>query len=645
MQPHSCQSCASHTHGTTQLEVPLVWTSGLLLGIATGLAWYGVRSDYLFALSALAGGWFALADALRSAWKAKLDIEALMVLAAVGAAFLGKWFEAAFLLFLFSLGHALEHRAMDRARQSVAALSKLRPSRALRRKNPEEDWQEVESSLLEVGDILLVRPGERVASDGIVRRGISSLDQSAITGESMPVERAPDDTVYAGTVNLQAALEVEVNRPVSDSVLARMLNLVAQAEAQRGPSQLFARRVEQIFVPLAILGGPILGGWLYWRGLPLGESVLRGISVLVAASPCALAISTPAAVLSALGRAARYGILVKGGVHLENLAKVEVIAFDKTGTLTIGSPRLLATLPAPDSTAQELLTTAAALEQESSHPLARALLQEAQVQQWRLPEVRDSRAIAGRGLEGTLADGRSVRLGSLALFDDKAPEWVTEAVAEQNQLGRTTIVVQREGTFLGVLGLADVPRAEAVATIQQLRQCGLKKLVMLSGDNLSTAQAVARSLGLDEVHAPLLPEQKVSWVKTLAQDQRLAMVGDGINDAPALASASVGIAMGGAGSDVALETADVVLMADRLDNLPVAIELSRQALRIIRQNLCIAIGVSILLIAASVFGWVNISQAVVLHEGSTVVVVLNGLRLLWFQAQSSSSESKPLRNA
>lgn len=583
-----------------------------------------------YLLSMLCGGFFAVRGSINSAIQGRLDIEALMVLAAVGAGVLGKLFEGGFLLFLFSLAHALEHRAMDRARKSIESLTKLRPENALRKRG--ENLETVAINQLLRGDRVLVRPGDRVPVDGVIREGTSSLDQAAVTGESVPVTRGVGEPVFAGTVNVDGTLEVEVTRLSNESVLAKVVDMVAEAEARKGPSQLFARRVEQRFVPIAILGAPVLTTVL-WGGfhVPFADAVLRGISVLVAASPCALAIATPAAVLSGVARAAKSGVLVKGGSHLEALGNLNAVAFDKTGTLTEGKPKVVMLQTGESISEQDLLSTAAALENQSSHPLAKAIVDEAAARHYPVPLASQTRALLGKGLVGQLA-GESVQVGSLSLFEGQnIPQWVHEGVHKMQESGRTAVVVERAGKFLGILGLADVARKDAVNTLKRLRSLGVKKTVMLSGDNLVTAKAVANEVGVDEVRAPLMPEDKVHAVRELAKQNTVAMIGDGVNDAPALASASIGVAMGGAGSDVALETADVVLMGDNLEALPFAVELARHSVGVIKQNLFIAIGVSALLVTASCMNWVNISQAVVLHEGSTLVVVGNGLRLLLFK--------------
>jgi len=637
-EPTKGHACACHAHGSSLapvLEMPLVLTSGILLSLGVFLSATHtgppILPQILFALSIFSGGFFAVRGAWNTAMQGRLDIEALMVLAAVGAGALGKFFEGGFLLFLFSLGHALEHRAMERARKSIESLGKLRPENALRKRGDKLDT--VPIGELRRGDRVLIRPGDRVPVDGIIREGTSTLDQAAVTGESVPVTRTLGEPVFAGTVNIEGTLEVEVSRLSSESVLAKVVDMVAEAEARKGPSQLFARRIEQRFVPLALAGAPILTGILYLNGLPFADAVLRGISVLVAASPCALAISTPAAVLSAVARAARAGVLVKGGTHLEALGNLKSVAFDKTGTLTEGKPKVVSLKAAEGLSEDRLLATAAALENQSSHPLARAITEEANQRKLEVPLASQTRALLGKGLSGKI-DGVEVQVGNLSLFEGQEvtiPDWVRDTVHDFQESGKTAVVVEEGGQFLGVLGLADVARKDAMATLKKLKTLGVSRAVMLSGDNLITARAIAKEVGVDEVKAPLMPEEKVTAIREMSKENTTAMIGDGVNDAPALASASIGVAMGGAGSDVALETADIVLMADNLETLPFAVELARYAVGVIKWNLAIALSVSAVLVASSCFGWVNISEAVILHEGSTIVVVLNGLRLLFFK--------------
>jgi Cd2+/Zn2+-exporting ATPase len=635
-EPERGHVCSHHAHSgglAPKLEMPLVIAAGVLIALGLLVQWGSVlppvAPTVLFVLALISGGFFAVRGAALSLRQGIADIETLMVLAGVGAGLLGAWFEGAFLLFLFSLGHALEHRAMERARRSIEALGKLRPETA--RVKVGDEVKEVPVRQVQRGAIIIVRPGDRAPLDGVIRNGQSSLDQAAITGESVPVAKGPGDTVFAGTINTESSLEIEVTKLSAESVLARIIDMVAEAEAQKSPTQRFAKKLERVFVPIVLVIAPLLTAVLIFQGLSFKEALLRGISLLVAASPCALAIATPAAVLSAVARGARGGVLIKGGAHLEMLGKVAAMAFDKTGTLTLGKPRLISVVPAPDVTEKELLAAAGCAESHSAHPLAAAVVEGARERGIDLSAADSCQAVHGKGIHAVV-DGDPVSVGNLALFEGAPiPEPITLSSKSLESAGQTTMVVRRGERFLGVLGVADTLRPEAKETLSALRRIGVRRNVMLSGDNLLVAKAVAAQAGIDEARAPLMPDGKVAALRGLAKEGGVAMVGDGVNDAPALAAASVGIAMGGAGSDVALETADLVLMSEGLGRLPFAVKLSRTASGVIFQNLIIALGVSAALIVASIFGWVRISQAVILHEGSTLLVVANGLRLLLFR--------------
>ncbi len=642
-EPSKGHACSFHAHGgglAPLLQMPLSIAGGVLL--AAGFAYHQFVSrtdgigDIICLVAMICAGLFPAKAAFNSVKSGIFDIETLMVLAAIGAGFLGAYFEGAFLLFLFSLGHALEHRAMDKARHAVEELGKLRPSMAIVKQGAET----IEVPVQEVkrGDIVVVRPGDRVPLDGTIRAGNSSLDQATITGESVPVAKGPGDDVFAGTINTDGALEVEVKKLSSESMLAKIVDMVSEAEAHKGQSQKFAQKLERTFVPIILLAAPALAVVLMMTGLPLKEAILRGISLLVAASPCALAIATPAAVLSAVARAAKGGVLIKGGVHLETLGKVDAIAFDKTGTLTIGKPSVVAVKPEPDVTENNLLAIAASAESHSSHPLAIAIIDGAKKRGCSLTTAERSEAVHGQGVKSVI-DGKSVWAGNSALFQQERglPASIQESVTKLEEDGKTVVIVSYEEKFLGVVGIADTVRTETPAVLKALKELGVERSVMLSGDNQTVAKAIAKQIGIDEARAPLMPDDKAKFLRTLANGGGVAMVGDGVNDAPALAAASVGIAMGGTGSDVALETADLVLMSKGLEQLPFAVELSRAATGKIRQNLAIALGVSGILVLASIFGWVNISQAVVLHEGSTLIVLFNGLSLISFRGRAKTA--------
>ena len=581
-----------------------------------------------------AGGFYTLRDAWQSLRSRRFDIDTLMIVAAAGAAALGAWEEGALLLFLFSLGHALEHMAMDRARKAIEALAELAPKTAIVQRDGVEIEVRVED--LQRGDRVIVKPGQRIPADGQVATGNSAVDQSPVTGESMPVDKQAGDKVFAATVNGEGALIVEVTKLARESTLARMMDLVAEAQTQKSPTQRFTDRFERIFVPVVLVGVGLLIVLPPLFGFPFAEAFYRAMAVLVAASPCALAIATPSAVLSGIARAARGGVLIKGGVHLENLGVLTAIAFDKTGTLTVGKPRVTDVV-AINADEAGLLTVAAAVESRSAHPLAQAVVTEARRRGLIWSEAGKVEAVTGKGLRAEV-DGKEIAIGNAKLFDGESiPEAIRQHTERLQTEGKSTMLIQADGQFLGVVGLADTPREGVKQVLQRLQQIGVSKTIMLTGDNDRVGRAIADAVGLDEVKAGLLPEDKVKAMEELAERYgQVAMIGDGVNDAPAMARATVGIAMGGAGTDVALETADVALMADDLSKLPFAVALSRASRHIIRQNLWVSLGVVALLIPATLFGWAGIGLAVLVHEGSTLVVVINALRLLAYPDEENT---------
>jgi Zn2+/Cd2+-exporting ATPase len=565
--------------------------------------------------------------------RVSFDIDLLMLLAALGAAVLGEWAEGALLLFLFSLAHALEHYALGRARNAIRALAELAPpvARVIR----DGDEVEVASEHVQPGDRVRVRPGERIAVDGTVRHGTSAVDQAPITGESVPVDKAPGDEVFAGTVNGDGMLEVVAVRAAGDRTLDRVVRLVEEAQTSKAPTQRFTERFARVFVPSALVAVvlvifvPPLAGLLPWA-----ESFYRGMALLVAVSPCALALGTPATVLAGIAQAARRGVLVKGGAHLEQLGAVRALALDKTGTLTRGEPEVVEVVPAPGTTAEELLRVAAAVERLSQHPLARAVVRHAEAEGIRIPEADGLHSITARGVRSAV-DGLQVEVGNAALWEDQGIALPAALRADLDRLeaaGRSVMAVRHGERWLGVIGGADLPRPGVRQVLERLRALGVGPIVMLTGDNRGVAEAVGREVGVDQVYAGLLPEDKLAHIRELRrQHGEVVMVGDGVNDAPALAHASIGIAMGGAGTAVALETADVALMADDLARLPFAVGLSRRARAIIRQNLVIALGVIAFLAVATVSGTFGLGVAVAFHEGSTLIVIANALRLLRYE--------------
>jgi len=612
----------------TALGIAIGW-----LGGALGLPHAWQHAAYLVAY--LAGGYFGVREGLAELRRGIINVDLLMVLAAIGAAILGNWREGAILLFLFSLSNTLQDYAMGRSRRAIEALMKLRPEVALVRRGNGEVLVRVEA--LRLGDIVIVKPGERLPVDGVVRVGQSAVDQSTITGESVPVDVGPEKQVFASTVNLTGALEVEVTRLASESTLARIIKLVEEAHEQKAPTQRFLDEFEQKYA-LGVIAATLLALVIpvLVLGQPFEQSFYRAMTLLVVASPCALVISVPAAILSAIANAARRGILFKGGAHLENLASVKAVAFDKTGTLTGGKAVLTDLVPLAGQDEDALLALAAAVEARSEHPLAQAIVNAARQRQLAFEPAEDFEALSGRGAQATVA-GRVFVIGKPELFlaqmDPAVGVELRSRVEALESQGKTTMLLGERGDenlrLHGIVAVADQPRAEARQAVQALRQAGIEHVIMLTGDNPRVAEAIAQQIGVDEYKAGLLPEDKVRYVQQLGERYGVvAMVGDGVNDAPALAAAGVGIAMGAAGTDVALETADVVLMSNDLTRLAHVVKLSHKARRIVWQNIAFALGVIVVLVASNFLVGVPLPLGVVAHEGSTLVVVANGLRLL-----------------
>ncbi|MCC7204701.1 MAG: cadmium-translocating P-type ATPase [Phycisphaeraceae bacterium] len=615
----------------------LLLAAGWGVHLAEGPMWLRLT---LLAAAAIAASLDTFPNAIATLRTFRLDVDVLMFAAAAGAAALGQYEEGVLLLFLFGAGAAGEHLALSRARNAILALSSVAPQTAFRLK-ADGSQEEIPVEQLAVGDRLIVRPFDRVPADAAVTEGASSLDQSAITGESMPVSKEPGDVVFAGTLNGEGRLVVTVSKLAAESTLAQIVRLVQEAQTAKSPTELFTDRIESIYVPIVFVATGLLifippllniGGtegemakWGLW-----GLWFYRAMAFLTAASPCALAIGTPAAVLCGIARAARVGVLVKGGAYLQSLGGVKAIIFDKTGTLTPGKPTLTDVLPLNGTDESQLLAIAAGLEQDSSHPLAEAISAAARQRRIAPAAVTAVEQTPSLGIRGQL-DGSPVAIGKPSLAAD--PAALESMLADLNRQGKTAVAVFRDGKPIGVLALIDQPRPNCRHALDRLRKLGVEHLVMATGDHPTTAHAIAEAAGVNECHADLLPADKLKLVDELIEKYGpVAMVGDGVNDAPALAKASVGIAMGAAGTDVAIETADVVLMGSDLDRLPEALGLSQFSRRLITQNLCIALGVICVVSPLAALGFANLGMAVVLHEGSTVVVVLNSLRILRYRA-------------
>jgi Zn2+/Cd2+-exporting ATPase len=604
------------------------WVGQQFLGFPTMFSWL------FFIIAYGVGGWEIAQHAFHALKEHHFDTDLLMVMAALGAAALGDFAEGALLIFMFSLGHALEERALEKARSAIEALADLTPKTALVRRNGTE--QEIPVEQLLIKDIVIVRPGTRIPVDASILSGSSGVDQSPVTGESIPVDKSTGDPVYAGTINGEGALEVSVTRLAADSTLSRVMKMVEEAHGQKSPTQQTMERFERIFVPGVLIATALVIILPPLFGAPFRESFLRAMTLLVAASPCALALGTPASVLAGVAQAARNGVLVKGGAHLESLGMLKAIAFDKTGTITHGKPQVTDIIAfRPELfTDKQVLALAGALECQSGHPLAQAIVRAAQNSEDQFPKIGPVTSLTGRGLRSSI-NGKTIMLGSLKLIHeagvDVSPEIVKQIETIEGN-GKTTVLITVGENLAGCIALADTLRPEIQATLKQLRSLGIEKTAILTGDNAKVAAAISKQVGLTDYYADLMPEDKAVAIQDMVKKYGVvAMVGDGVNDAPALANATVGIAMGGAGTDVALETADVALMGDNLQKLPFAVGLGRATRRIILQNLAIALGVIALLVVASLAGWTGIGVAIFIHEGSTILVVLNALRLLGYR--------------
>ncbi len=578
----------------------------------------------------------------------RLSIDFLMGAAALGAALVGSPLEGVILIFLFSLSNTLEHYAMGRTRQALGLLMELSPEAATLVDDAGKEIGTVPVDELSPGQAILVRPGERVAADGIVRSGQSEIDQAAITGESVPVQKRRGDEVYAGTINQGGALVVEVSRFAGETMLAKIIRLVEEAREQRAPAQHFIDRFAHPYTltVLAATGAVIVGGPLL-LGSEWSDSFYRAMTLLVVASPCALVISTPSAILSGIANGARHGILFKGGAHLDLAGTIDTVAFDKTGTLTMGRPRVrevvslagvrgeLRTATAGDRDAGEdeerVIALAAAVEQTSEHHLARAILTEAEARDLEVLPVERFRAVPGEGVAGEVG-GVRVWVGNATMAErlgSRVSPVLQGWVAEQTSRGRSIVYVGEDDAVIGAISFGDSLKPNAAATVRHLKYEGIRWITVLSGDHPDAVRAVAAELGADEVRAGLLPDEKVAAVRALAAHSGgVAMVGDGVNDAPAMAAATIGIAMGAVGTDVAIETADVVLMSDDIEKVDYVIHLGKRARRVVRQNVWFSVGWMFLLVALAMTVGIPLTLAVVAHEGSTLLVAANGLRLL-----------------
>ncbi len=583
----------------------------------------------LYVIAMVFGGWGNFRKAFYSLPRFDFNMSVLMSVAVLGAIGIGQWEEGAVVAFLYGVSEMLESWTMERARRSIRQLMDIAPKVARIRRDGREVEVPVEE--VQIGDIMIIRPGEKIAMDGRIIKGESAINQAAITGESVPVEKGPGDEVFAGTLNTHGSLEVEVTKLVEDTTIAKIIHMVEEAQAKRAPSQAFVDRFAAIYTPVVLV---IAAGIVLIPPLLLGQEwapwIYRGLALLVVACPCALVVSTPVAIVSAIGNAARNGVLIKGGIYLEEAGALEAIAFDKTGTLTKGEPAVTDIIPVGSLSEMELLQMAANLEVRSEHPLAVAIVKAAEARGLKVEPAEGFIALMGRGAKGQV-EGQTVYIGNLRLFEERgistAP--ILDRVRRLQEEGKTAMVIGTDQGYLGIIAVADEVREVSKKAVAELKRAGIRKTIMLTGDNEATARAIAARVGVDDFRAELLPQDKVSAIQGLLKEYgKVAMVGDGINDAPALALATVGIAMGGAGTDTALETADIALMADDLSKLPFTIRLSRAALRIIRQNITFSLVIKAIAVMAVFPGWLTLWLAILADMGASLLVTLNGMRLL-----------------
>lgn len=585
----------------------------------------------LYILAIIIGGYDLFKEGFSDLIKLDFSMESLMTIAIIGAAFIGEWAEGSIVVILFAISEALERFSMDKARQSIRSLMDIAPKEALIRRNNVEQLISVDK--IDIDDIMIIKPGQKIAMDGLVINGHSSVNQAAITGESVPVEKQLDDEVFAGTLNEEGVLEVRVTKKVTDTTIAKIIHLVEEAQGERAPAQAFVDKFAKYYTPFIIIMALMIvvvpplffgGDWNKW--------LYQGLSILVVGCPCSLVISTPVSIVSAIGNAAKNGVLVKGGVYLEEIGHLRAIAFDKTGTLTKGKPVVTDFITTSSDTGINYLSIISSLESLSQHPLASAILNEADKTNvdYKSIQIEDFQSITGKGLTGIYQNIRyyigSPKLFSASVIEETAVKVQYRQFQEQ---GKTAMYFGTDEQILGVIAVADEVRDSSADVISELHKLSIEHTIMLTGDNTKTAESIGRQLGVTEIKGDLMPQEKLDSIKALRTTyNKVAMVGDGINDAPALAASTVGIAMGGAGTDTALETADVALMGDDLQKLPFIVRLSRQTLKVIKQNITFSLGIKLLALLLVIPGWLTLWIAIVADIGATLLVTLNGLRLM-----------------
>ncbi len=617
--------------GRSKEGIGTIITSGILIALGFVGSFTGISpyvSTLLYAIAMVISGYKPVKSAYYSIKSRSLDMNVLMSAAAIGAAFIGEWLEGATVVWLFALGTTLQNMSIEKTRNSIRSLMNLAPTEA---------WIKVGSQLIKkpvedvsIGDLLIVKPGDKIPLDGEIITGESSVNQAPITGESIPVDKQVGDPVYAGTINQNGSLEIKVTKLVEDTTIAKIIHLVEEAQEQKAPTQAFIDKFANIYTPivfvlaLVVMILPPLVGFGTW-----GDWFYKGLELLVVACPCALVISTPVAIVSAIGNAAKNGVLIKGGTFLEKAGAINAIAFDKTGTLTEGKPKV-SEVKTLSATEDELLSIAYTLEDYSTHPIAQTIVEYAMDKGIQSKQGELFKSIVGKGVQATI-NGEIYYAGNARLFDEvNIPLGTAKAMVEDmQQAGKTVVIVGTKRNIMGVISVADTIRTTTVKALDGLKQVGVNEVVMLTGDNEGTAKMISKEASVSRYFADLLPEDKVDAIKKLQKEgHSVAMVGDGINDAPALATADLGIAMGGAGTDTAMETADIVLMADNLEKLPHTIKLSRKALAIIKQNIWFSLIVKFVALALIFPGWLTLWLAVLSDTGAAIIVILNALRLL-----------------
>ena len=586
----------------------------------------------LYVIAIVVGGFNLFKEGIANLIKLDFTMESLMTIAIIGASIIGEWAEGSIVVILFALSEVLERYSMDKARQSIRSLMDIAPKEALIRRDDVE--QMIAVSDIQIGDIMIIKPGQKIAMDGVVIKGYSAINQSAITGESIPVEKKVDDEVFAGTLNEEGLLEVKVTKHVEDTTISKIIHLVEEAQGERAPAQAFVDKFAKYYTPtimlialLVVVVPPLFfgGDWDTW--------VYQGLSLLVVGCPCSLVISTPVSIVSAIGNSAKNGVLVKGGIYLEEIGGLQAIAFDKTGTLTKGKPVVTDFIPySQHMDEQKSLSIITALETLSQHPLASAIISKAMIDNvdYKSIEIDNFSSITGKGVKGDV-DGITYYIGSSKLFESslEKSQSISQTYQSLQKQGKTAMLFGTESNILAIIAVADEVRESSKEVIAQLHKLGIAHTIMLTGDNNDTAQFIGKEIGVSDIKAELMPEDKLTYIKELKQTYgKVAMIGDGVNDAPALAASTVGIAMGGAGTDTALETADVALMGDDLKKLPFIVNLSRKTLKIIKQNITFSLGIKLLALLLVLPGWLTLWIAIVADMGATLLVTLNGLRLM-----------------